>query len=975
MLRDAGAGAGRAAGALLGGRTLERAADVDDIEALTRALDLPADAVRRAVGGLALGNPRLLARTAELATRAAEALFTADCHLNAELTRTALLTSLLAIGEDFARERAPHEVHAMILDAASILFDARRACLLFTTSARAASVCARHSAHRPGCSPPPGSPPTARCSQHALRERAPAVVTDRARIRAGGSRPGPVSLALFPLFAGDRALAVLCVLDTPLSRARPRGHGALPEGALALSNALLREDLALSTREFERSNGYANGSRPCWRGRRSSSGLRGSDSARRRARSLVDALRPRRRSLRSRGRADRTPRSCTRSPSPPATGSPAASPPTGGRCSSRSSRATRGCAGRAPALPHRLVPRRAAAGARPGDRRDQPRRQGGRRARSATDDLSAVLMVTAHASWALQRSALHGRMCALREQAVTDSLTGLSNRRYLEARLREEAGRTRRHGSPFALMMIDLDDFKRYNDREGHPAGDALLAAVARVIRDGRPRHRPGLALRGRRVRRGLPRDARRRGPAAGRADPRSPSTTHALRPPRPARGGGLTLSVGVAGFPVDADDPDALMPRGRRRALPGKGRGEKPCRLGGRARARLMRHLFVTQDYPPDLGGMARRHVELCRRLAPGDVSVSTVLSGAGSSTFDRAEGYPIERQPFTAAEAKLLVNQLRWSRRIHRWCRDGGGLVHLGNIRPCGYAVGLGTLPTGTPYLIYVNGGDLLREGRFARQAARRWSGRHLYSRALGIVANSRWTADLARATLTQFGARPVPVAAIDLGTDPEFFSPRRDTGALRRRLGLGAAPLLLTVARLVPHKGQDIALRALATLVREFPDLSYLLVGEGHDRQRLEALARDLGVAQRVVFAGVLTDGEIAEAYATATLYVGLSRVDDGINAEGFGISFIEAAAGGVPVVAGDSGGVRSAVRDGETGLVVPPADPAAVAAAVRGLLASPDRRRDLGAAGRRAVETHYNWDRVALETLDFVRQIAG
>lgn len=369
----------------------------------------------------------------------------------------------------------------------------------------------------------------------------------------------------------------------------------------------------------------------------------------------------------------------------------------------------------------------------------------------------------------------------------------------------------------------------------------------------------------------------------------------------------------------------------------------------------------------------MARRHVELCRRFSPDDVTVSTVFAGAEAPEFDRAESYPIVRQPFTSAEAKLLVNQLRWSWSIDRWCRNGGGLVHLGNIRPCGYAVGLGTLLTGTPYLIYVNGGDLLRERRFARQAARRWSGRHLYSRALGIVANSRWTAELARDTLTLFKARPVPIAAIDLGTDPDFFTPRRDTGALRRRLGLGDAPLLLTVARLVPHKGQDIALRALAVLACEFPDLRLLLVGEGHHRQRLEALARDLGVAERVVFAGMLTDDEIAEAYATATLYLGLSRIDNEINVEGFGISFIEAAASGVPSVAGDSGGVRSAVRDGETGLVVPPTDVEAVTDALRLLLTDSDRRKTMGAAARRAAETHYTWDRVAKQTQDFARSV--
>lgn len=385
-----------------------------------------------------------------------------------------------------------------------------------------------------------------------------------------------------------------------------------------------------------------------------------------------------------------------------------------------------------------------------------------------------------------------------------------------------------------------------------------------------------------------------------------------------------------------------------------------------------MTRHLFVTQDYPPDLGGMARRHVELCRRFAPEPVTVSAPDAGPDAAAFDRGEGYPIERQPFTKPAAKLFANQARWAAGIARWCRGGDALVHLGNLRPCGYAVGLSQVVRPTPYLIYVNGGDLLRERRFATQAARRWSGRQLLSRCLGIVANSRWTADLAHETLERFGARPVPIAAIDLGTDPGFFSPRRDTGALRRRLGIGGAPLLLTVARLVPHKGQDVALRSLAALSGEFPDARLLLVGDGHDRPRLEALARELGVAERVLFAGALSDDEIAEAYATATLYLGLSRLDHGVDVEGFGISFIEAAASALPSVAGDSGGVRSAVRDGETGLVVPPTDPAAVSAAIRGLLTDETRRRAMGAAGRRAAETHYTWDRVARETLAFARE---
>jgi phosphatidylinositol alpha-1,6-mannosyltransferase len=388
------------------------------------------------------------------------------------------------------------------------------------------------------------------------------------------------------------------------------------------------------------------------------------------------------------------------------------------------------------------------------------------------------------------------------------------------------------------------------------------------------------------------------------------------------------------------------------------------------------VRHLFVTQDYPPDRGGMARRHVELCRRLAPEGVVVSTVAA-PGAEAFDRGEPYPVARQRFGMAGARLLANEVRWGLAIAAWCRRGAEVVHLGNLRPCGYAVIVASRLVRRPYFVYVNGGDLLRELRFvAAPGLRRSSGRDLLGRAAGVVANSAWTADLAREVMAKTGVvRPPPVAAIELGTDPARFSPARDTGALRARLGVGDAPLLLTVARLVPHKGQDVAIRALAALAPRHPDARYLLVGDGHHEQALRDLARTLGVADRVIFAGALPDAEVAEACAAADIYLGLSRLDRGVNVEGFGISFVEAAASGTPSVAGDSGGVRAAVRDGETGLVVPPEDVGAVAAAIERLLGDPELRRRMGEAGRRAAETHYTWDRVARETLEFVRGTLG
>jgi len=384
------------------------------------------------------------------------------------------------------------------------------------------------------------------------------------------------------------------------------------------------------------------------------------------------------------------------------------------------------------------------------------------------------------------------------------------------------------------------------------------------------------------------------------------------------------------------------------------------------------VKHLLVTQDFAPDLGGMARRHVELARRY-PEPMSVSTVAV-PDARRYDALEDYPVERQRFPFNRANRFTNQLRWARWIVRRARDRVNVLHCGNIRPVGYAVWWAHKRLRVPYVVYVNGGDLLREREKARRSGmKRRTARLILGDAAGIVGTSAWVAELARDVMQDVGiTEPPPVAALDLGTDPERFRPDADTGALRLRWGIRRAPMLLTVARLVPHKGQDVGIEVLARLRDEFSSLRYILVGDGHDEPRLRNLAARLDVMDRVGFAGAMRDDELPEAYATATLYLGLSRVDRAINAEGFGISFIEAAASGLAVVAGDSGGVRSAVRDGETGVLVDPASVDAAAGAVAALLRDPERRTRMGAAGRAAVLEHYNWQRVADDTARFVRE---
>jgi phosphatidylinositol alpha-1,6-mannosyltransferase len=372
----------------------------------------------------------------------------------------------------------------------------------------------------------------------------------------------------------------------------------------------------------------------------------------------------------------------------------------------------------------------------------------------------------------------------------------------------------------------------------------------------------------------------------------------------------------------------------------------------------------------------MARRHVELCRRFADGDTTIEVSTVGTeGAAAFDASEPYKINRQPFPFSRAKVFTNQLRWGRWLSARAAHDIDVLHCGNIRPVGYAVLLAHLRRSVPFLVYVNGGDLLKEqAGIATSARKRFGARHILGAASGIVATSAWVAGLAGDVMGQLGiGRMPPIGTFGLGTDPDFFHPGRDTGKLRAKWAIGDAPLLLTVARLIPHKGQDVVLRALAELKTEFPTLRYAMIGTGPDEARLRKLADDLTITDRVIFAGPVSDDEVAEAYATSTVYLGLSRLDQHIDAEGFGISFLEASASGVPIIAGDSGGVRSAVRDGESGVVVAPQDVNAVVEALRLYLSDAGRRATTGRIGRSLVETYYNWDRVARDTRNFAYEV--
>ena len=351
-----------------------------------------------------------------------------------------------------------------------------------------------------------------------------------------------------------------------------------------------------------------------------------------------------------------------------------------------------------------------------------------------------------------------------------------------------------------------------------------------------------------------------------------------------------------------------------------------------------------------------------------PREALVVSTGAYAGSAAFDARVPQVVDRVGIRATRLRTVQGLALWTWRAGALTRQWHpGFAWCAELKPAGYPARWVHARHGVPYGVIVHGTELLLiQEKIRRSSFKRGTAGGIIGNAAVIVANSNWTANVALDVLTELDV-VVPVETVPLGTTPSQFRPGVDTAAVRARYGLNGGPWLLTVARLESHKGIDTVMKAMAAVRAVHPTVRYAVAGGGERLAALEQLRDQLGLGDAVRFLGVISDDELPALYNTADLYVGASRRVEGL-VEGFGISLVEASASGLAVVGGRAGGVPDAVGDGETGMLVDPDDPAAVAAGINELLANPERRKQLGAAGRKAVETYYNWDRVARDLME-------
>jgi phosphatidylinositol alpha-1,6-mannosyltransferase len=401
-------------------------------------------------------------------------------------------------------------------------------------------------------------------------------------------------------------------------------------------------------------------------------------------------------------------------------------------------------------------------------------------------------------------------------------------------------------------------------------------------------------------------------------------------------------------------------------------------------------RCLVVANTFPPVHGGSAIVYDSLAR-FGGGRVSVLAPQE-------DYRDGWPIlgwrefdRRVPFRVHRSRLLrtlflpedasalqrlgglaadlVIRVAVLRSIWRIVRtEKIAVLCIGELVAGGWLAGACRRLFGLKTVIYVHGEEISTRTRYDEGGQRR---RRAFAAADGIVAVSRFTQDT---LIRGFGVPADKIELVSNGVDLARFVPRPRSAQLVARYGLEGRRVLLTVSRLYARKGMDRVIESLPAVLRQFPDLVYLIVGEGSYRPTLENLVAAHDLRRNVIFTGAVPDYELAEHYGLGDVFIMANREMPDGETEGFGLVFLEANACGLPVIAGQAGGSVDAVTDQVNGLVVDGDDTAAIATAIIRMFED-DALREVLRVGGAEVARASGWDRRVEQFLRFCDRLTA
>jgi phosphatidylinositol alpha-1,6-mannosyltransferase len=369
--------------------------------------------------------------------------------------------------------------------------------------------------------------------------------------------------------------------------------------------------------------------------------------------------------------------------------------------------------------------------------------------------------------------------------------------------------------------------------------------------------------------------------------------------------------------------------------------------------------HIVIYEFLPPSDGGIAQMAwgiaCELCRRGLP-----------VGLCGFADLLKHPMYRDlacdlwPLPRTGWKHLKDIYCCLLGLRLYLRYGKSAVLYSLTWKSGRAFSWMSKLFGWKYVVFAIGNEITRQ---LGKGKERRMGR-VFHRAEAVIVLSSYIAER---------IKPLALSAfvtINPAVDAETFR-IMDKEECKKRFGWQGKTIILTAARLVPRKGQDAVIRALPRIVGRVPQLRYVIAGTGekNELKRLSDLAMALGVGQQVEFTGFFRNEEKTALYNAADVYIMVSRSDKGErDIEGFGITFLEAGACGIPVIGGRSGGIPDAIQDGINGFLVDPEDHEGIAERLYMLLADDGIRKRMGIQARHRVLEQFTWekylDRVAV-----------
>jgi phosphatidyl-myo-inositol dimannoside synthase len=364
------------------------------------------------------------------------------------------------------------------------------------------------------------------------------------------------------------------------------------------------------------------------------------------------------------------------------------------------------------------------------------------------------------------------------------------------------------------------------------------------------------------------------------------------------------------------------------------------------------MKSLLVSSSYfPPQTGGISRFMGEVASALGRHRVCC---LTGVPSERIPQSNtsGPRVYRCSKAFAGSKTARASALGGTIAQIMFRERPRIVQI-SMADDGYIGLLLRRWLTLPYVIYAYGNEIYSALNSSSQKPRL-----SLERASCVLAVSRFTADLVK----QARIPPANIEIVHPGCDVELFRPREVPVDIRQKL-LGSMwrdQIILSVGNLVGRKGHDMVVRALPALIKRIPKVTYLIAGDGPYRSKLEALAMDLGVRERVLFLGRPRDEDLPSIYSLCDVFAMPSREQTELcDVEGFGIVFLEASACAKPVIGGRSGGVADAVVDGITGFLVDPLNPEAIADSIERLLADHALASRLGEQGRLRAVCDFTW----------------